>query len=230
MDEKALTKLTYGLYVIGAYDVANKRFAGCVADAVMQTTCNPPALVVSCQKRNHTAKCMAREKKFSLSVLPAHTPPDLIAAFGFQSSLKTDKWAMTAHEFLDALPVLPNVAARLTARVTKIEDLGTHFLFFAEVESAQDGDKAPLSYSDYKQNLRSASLCAYKDGIRYCDLSETKKTEKDDIMNDKKEENEEKWVCAVCGYVYDGDIPFEDLPDDYVCPVCGVPKSEFVKE
>ena len=137
---------------------------------------------------------------------------------------------MAAHEFLDALPVLPNVAARLTARVTKIEDLGTHFLFFAEVESAQDGDKAPLSYSDYQQNLRSASLCAYKDGIKYCDLSETKKTEKDDIMNDKKEENEEKWVCAVCGYVYDGDIPFEDLPDDYVCPLCGVPKSEFVKE
>ena len=31
-----------------------------------------------------------------------------------------------------------------------------------------------------------------------------------------------KWVCSVCGYVYEGEIPFEDLPDDWVCPLCGV--------
>lgn len=41
-----------------------------------------------------------------------------------------------------------------------------------------------------------------------------------------------KYVCGVCGYVYDGEIPFEKLPDDYVCPICGEPKSAFelVKE
>lgn len=36
-----------------------------------------------------------------------------------------------------------------------------------------------------------------------------------------------KWVCVVCGYVYDGEIPFEDLPEDWVCPLCGVDKSNF---
>jgi len=47
-----------------------------------------------------------------------------------------------------------------------------------------------------------------------------------------------KYQCTVCGYVYDpevGDpdngikpgIPFEDLPDDWVCPLCGVGKEEF---
>ena len=51
----------------------------------------------------------------------------------------------------------------------------------------------------------------------------------------------EKWVCEPCGYVYDpkegdpdGDIKagtaFEDLPDDWECPTCGVGKEEFVKE
>ena len=40
---------------------------------------------------------------------------------------------------------------------------------------------------------------------------------------------EYQWVCKVCGYVYDGTVPFEDLPDDYVCPVCGVGKAEFEK-
>jgi len=36
-----------------------------------------------------------------------------------------------------------------------------------------------------------------------------------------------KYVCTVCGYVYDGSVPFNELPEDYVCPLCGVGKSEF---
>ena len=51
----------------------------------------------------------------------------------------------------------------------------------------------------------------------------------------------DKYVCTVCGYVYDpaeGDpdggiapgTPFEKLPDDWVCPVCGASKDEFEKE
>ncbi len=50
----------------------------------------------------------------------------------------------------------------------------------------------------------------------------------------------EKWKCQICGYVYDpetGDsqngiapgIPFEALPEDWVCPECGAPKSQFEK-
>ncbi len=41
-----------------------------------------------------------------------------------------------------------------------------------------------------------------------------------------------QWVCTVCGWVYDDDAegtPFEQQPDDYVCPVCGAPKSAFVQ-
>jgi rubredoxin len=51
----------------------------------------------------------------------------------------------------------------------------------------------------------------------------------------------EKWVCVVCGYVYDeasGDpdsgiapgTKFEDIPEDWVCPVCGVGKDQFEKQ
>ena len=42
------------------------------------------------------------------------------------------------------------------------------------------------------------------------------------MTNDNK-----KWVCTVCGYVYDGEIPFEELPEDYLCPLCGVGKEFF---
>ncbi|WP_457572026.1 rubredoxin [Desulfovulcanus sp.] len=51
----------------------------------------------------------------------------------------------------------------------------------------------------------------------------------------------ERWVCAICGYVYDpaeGDpengvaagTKFEDLPEDWVCPVCGATKANFNQE
>lgn len=51
----------------------------------------------------------------------------------------------------------------------------------------------------------------------------------------------EKYVCTVCGYIYDeaaGDpdngvapgTKFDDIPDEWVCPLCGVPKSDFEKE
>jgi rubredoxin len=51
----------------------------------------------------------------------------------------------------------------------------------------------------------------------------------------------DRYVCTVCGYVYDpgsGDpdngiapgTAFKDLPDDWVCPVCGAPKSDFERE
>jgi rubredoxin len=41
-----------------------------------------------------------------------------------------------------------------------------------------------------------------------------------------------KWKCTVCGWVYDEEKEgkkFEELPDDYKCPVCGAPKSVFEK-
>ena len=43
-------------------------------------------------------------------------------------------------------------------------------------------------------------------------------------------DQQEKWVCSLCGYVYDEETPFEELPEDWTCPLCGAPKSDFVKE
>ena len=50
----------------------------------------------------------------------------------------------------------------------------------------------------------------------------------------------EKWKCSVCGYIYDPEVgdpdaginpdtPFEHLPDDWVCPLCGASKDMFEK-
>lgn len=43
----------------------------------------------------------------------------------------------------------------------------------------------------------------------------------------------DKYICLVCGYEYDpeenNDIAFENLPADWICPVCGVSKDQFTK-
>lgn len=43
-----------------------------------------------------------------------------------------------------------------------------------------------------------------------------------------------RYVCKVCGYVYDpaenNNVPFAELPDDWVCPLCGVGKDQFEEE
>ena len=54
----------------------------------------------------------------------------------------------------------------------------------------------------------------------------------------KNKSNMSKWMCSVCGYVYDPDegdpeggiaagTAFEELPDGWVCPVCGAEKAVF---
>ena len=48
------------------------------------------------------------------------------------------------------------------------------------------------------------------------------------IPEEQAEVKEEgKWVCSVCGYVYAGMIPFEEVPEEFVCPLCKQPKSKF---
>ena len=62
------------------------------------------------------------------------------------------------------------------------------------------------------------------------------------LFNQPKDTNiMKKYVCDVCGYVYDPELgdsdngiepgtAFEDIPEDWVCPVCGVGKDEFSEE
>ncbi len=59
-------------------------------------------------------------------------------------------------------------------------------------------------------------------------------------MNDKTTEKKSQYRCIICGYIYDPEVgdpnngvpagtAFEDIPDTWVCPICGAPKSEFEK-
>lgn len=263
-DTEALFKLTYGLYVTGVK--CGAKYGGCVIDAVMQTTVQPPMLAVCCRQETQTREYIEKTKEFTISVLSETTDPFIIGNFGFQSGRQVDKWAVVSHHLMNGLPVLNNAAAYLYCKVSEIKRLTTHTLFFCEIADARDGAGKALSYTAYRESWKPKVLEAFKNGK--CSQNSQNSTgekimikwvckvcgyeyEGDELPADyvcpvcgvtadqfeKAEEKaakpaaeKEKWVCSVCGYVYDGDTPFEDLPEDYVCPVCLQPKSVFVKE
>lgn len=71
-----------------------------------------------------------------------------------------------------------------------------------------------------------------------CPACQAEKKAFTSYVEKKEEVVSEKWVCVPCGYIYDSaigdpdsDIPsgtlFDDLPEDWECPLCGAPKSDF---
>jgi rubredoxin len=127
---------------------------------------------------------------------------------------------------------MENTIAYLEAEVIQAIDVGTHTLFVGKVVEAENIKKAkPLTYDYYHQIKKGISP---KTAPTY--IADNKKIEN----NKKRKESEKmaKYKCSVCGYIYDpekGDpesgvnpgTTFENLPDDWVCPICGAGKDEF---
>ena len=184
MDTQAFFKLTYGLYVVG---VKNKDdFGGCVVDAVMQTTIDPPTLVIALNKGSKTNECIRETKEFTLSVLSETTDPFIIGNFGFQSCRTAKKWEKVPHHFMNGLPVLNNAAACLLCRVTEIKELSTHILFFCDITDAADGEGKALSYTEYQESWKVKVMQAFQSG--QCTLTQEKGEKK------KGEEEEEHQI------------------------------------
>ena len=214
MDKQALTKLTHGVYVVGAKDVDKGGMCGLTVDAVMQVATDPQIIALSLGNAGYTKTQIERDKRFSLSVLGTDINPAVIANFGFQSSRNVDKWSAVKHNLKNGLPYLEDSLADIELQVIEQRAFQSHTLFIARVTDAWAGKSGtPLTYLEYQTNLKQEALDAFQN-----------KT------GEKKMENKEKWVCVVCGYVYDGDVPFEELPDDWTCPLCGVGKDQFEKQ
>lgn len=91
MDQTALFKLSYGLYVVGVKN--GDSFGGCIVDAMMQVTSDmPPLLMLGSMRNNLTNQLIRKTGELTISVLRADADPFLIANFGFQSARKVEKW------------------------------------------------------------------------------------------------------------------------------------------
>ncbi len=224
MDLKALYKLSYGLYIVSS--VKDGKFNGQIANTVFQITAEPPTVAVSINKQNLTHEFIQSSKVFAVSILAKETPISFIGQFGFKSGRDVDKFANVNFKKGEtgAPIVTDNTLAYVEVEVIKSVDVGTHTLFIGKIVNAETlSNGEPMTYAYYHEVKNGKSP---KTAPTYI---------KEEV---KKSDGAKKYVCKICGYIYDpekGDpdsgiapgTPFEKLPDDWVCPVCGAPKSDF---
>lgn len=226
MNTKALYNITYGLYVISSRK--GEKFNGQIANTVIQVTSEPPAIAVCINKQNLTHEFIKESKAFTSSILSRDTPLSFIGHFGFKSGREMDKFKDINYKLGEtkAPIVLDHSLAYLEAKVVNQVDVGTHTIFIGQLVGAdvlKEGE--PMTYAYYHQVKRGT----------------TPKTAPSYVEERKETVSRmAKYQCTVCGYIYDpesGDpdggikpgIPFEQIPDSWVCPVCGASKDQFEK-
>ena len=215
MNTKVLRNLSYGVYVVSAMD--KDRPTGCTANSIMQITSAPPTLAASINHENYTNQCIKATGMFSVSIISEKTDPSVIGTFGFRSGKDTDKFANIPYEMVSGVPVLSQCNGCIVCKVINTMETSTHTVFLCEVIDWDliDND-TPMTYEYYHNVIKGTSP---KNAPTYIAEEGTKMPEKEAV-----------WVCSVCGYAYDGETPFEELSDDYVCPVCLASKDKFEKQ
>lgn len=231
MDNKVFYKLSYGLYVVGS--VQEGKFNGQIANTVFQISSNPQTVAISINKNNLTNEFIKASKVFSVSILPKTVPLDFIGRFGFKSGRNNAKYETVSFKpgETGAPVLLENSVAYLEAEVVDILEVETHTLFIGKVKNAElVSNEEPMTYAYYHQ---------VKNGTAPS-VSATTKKEENTAGGTTVDDKLKKYECSICGYVYDpakGDpdsgiapgTAFADIPEDWVCPICGVAKSQFTE-
>lgn len=208
MNTMAFRKLSYGVYVISTWDKV--RPVGCTANSVMQITSQPATLAVSIHHDNYTNQCIKQDGRFAVSILSESSDPAVIGVFGFQSSREKDKFDGIGRELKHNMPVIKDSSAYMICEVVDTMETQTHTVFLGKVLDAdllKDGE--PMTYAYYHKTVKGKSP---KNAPAYLPEADAEGA---------------KWICSICGYVYDEEIPLHEQPEDYRCPICRQPKSAF---
>ncbi len=215
MSLEALNNLSYGMYIITTKE--NDKNIGCFINTTMQITSKNPIIAVSLNKENYTNKVLKKTRKCAISVLTEKASRDLISKFGFFSSKEIDKFENRNFQYIEQLPVvLEDTCSYIIGEVIRVIDVETHDIFLIRVLQAEQVlEEKPMTYRYYHENLKGRSP---KKAPTY--------------QEENKDNRENKYQCSVCGYIYDDskeEIKFEELPDSWTCPMCGVGKDKFIK-
>lgn len=206
MDNKVFTKLSYGVYAVTTWD--SGRPTGCIANSAMQITSNPATVAISINHNNYTNGCIDQSSKFAISVLKEQTDPLVIGTLGFFSGRDTNKFEKVSYELKDYMPVVTDACGYIVCNVINKMETETHTVFLGEVIAGEVlSEEEPMTYSYYHKVIKGKSP---KNAPTYLPEEETDKGKK-------------KYKCQVCGYIYEG----EKLPEDFICPVCGVGADKF---
>ena len=174
---------------------------GCIINTATQVTSSPNRIAVTVNKQNYTHGMILRTGVFNLSVLTEETDFWVFQHYGFQSGANVDKFA-------NLLPMRTANGLRYIAGCTNAVISGK------VIQTVDCGTHtlfiADVTEATVLEDTPSVTYQYYFDHVK------------------PKPEPVEKasWVCKICGYVYEG----EELPADYVCPLCKHGAEDFEKQ
>ncbi len=198
VEQNAMFSLSYGLFVLTARDGAKDN--GCIINTVTQLTDSPRRISIAVNKANYTHDMIQKTGVFNVSVLSTDAPFAMFQHYGFQSGRDVDKFAdvQGMARATNGVYYLPYCTnAFISARVTQTIEFETHTLFIADVTEARQLSDVP-----------SMTYAYYFANVK---------------PKPSKLEEKHGWVCKICGYVYEG----EELPADFICPICKHGAEDF---
>ena len=204
MDKKAIYKLSYGLFVLTAKE--GEKDNGCIINTAIQAASTPNQLSICVNKANYTHDMIQRTGEFTVSVLAQDAKYELFQHFGFQSGRKVDKF----EKYTRCLRgkngicyITEGTNAYISVKVNKTEDLGSHTMFIGEITDMEVLSEVPsVTYEYYLNHIKPKPQAV-----------------------GTTESGQTIWRCTICGYEYVG----EELPEDFICPLCKHPASDFEK-
>ena len=204
MNEKAMHKLSYGLFVLTARD--GDRDNGCIVNTAIQAASAPNQLSVCVNKANYTNEMIQKTGKFVVSIISQGAEFDLFKHFGFQSGRNVNKFdGFTDYARCEngLCYITKGTNAYISVTVTGTQDLGSHTMFVGTIDDMEIlSDERSATYEYYFENIKPKPQA----------VGET-------------QDGKTIWRCTICGYEYVG----EELPQDFVCPICKHSASDFEK-
>ena len=196
----ALHKLSYGLFVLTAREGSKDN--GCIINTAGQLTDNPKRIQIAVNKQNYTHDMIVRTGVFNVSILDQEATMKTFEHFGFQTGAKVDKFAgVELKRTENGVGYIEKaVNGVLSGKVVASYDWGTHTLFVADVtEAVVLGSTPSMTYQYYFDHVKPKPA---------------------PVAGEKT-----GWVCKICGYVHEG----EELPADFICPLCKHGAEDFEK-
>ena len=173
---------------------------GCIVNSVCQVADNPLRVSVCINKANYTNEVVNRTGVLNVNCLSVEAPFGVFKQFGFQSGRTADKFA----DYTDA----PRSANGLIVLPQYINA----FMSLKVVKTIDLGSHDMF-------------LCEVTEAKAFSNLDTMTYTYYQQNVKPKPQPKKTGWVCKVCGYVYEGD----ELPEDYICPICKHDASVFEK-
>lgn len=199
MNEKTMQKLSYGLFVLTSND--GKKDNGCIINTAIQLTSDPNRVAIAVNKANYSHDIIMETKKFNLSILNEDADFSLFKRFGFQSGRTVNKFD-GFYDYKKGYNELPIITKGVNSYIS------------AWVEQTVDIGTHTLFIGavtdmDILNDVPSATYTYYHQHIK----------------PQPQKSKTAGWRCTVCGFIYEG----EELPEDYICPLCKHPASDFEK-